>query len=242
MNGVVHRRVRTDPYDVPLTRKQRLWFALALTVLALLVTVVGCAAPLTVAPASPSAPAMAVARMESEAGYCTVWNAGGGVGLTAGHCCGDPGPYRMGPGSGVLGSAIRVLAVDQATDACAVAAAMLGAPLELAEQEPAIGDPVWAAGYAVTQLLVSGGYWSGLDVEEGPVRGVASLAIAPGASGAPVVDRRGRAVGIVSAMPAFSARGIQYPVTSVARLVTLDGTRAILRRGRAVLDGTAGEL
>lgn len=237
MIRVVHRRVRLDPYDAPLTRKQRAWFAVALTVLALVVVLFGCAPMPAAAPASPSAPAMSVARMESSAGYCTLWDAGGGVALTAAHCCDDGGPYKLGPGTGVPGSPVRVLALDAATGACAVAAQLLGTPLILADADPAVGDPVWTEGYALSQLLVSGGYWSGRSTEEGPARGIASLAIAPGASGAPVVDRSGHVVGIVSAMPAFSARGVQYPVTSAARLVTLDGAREILRRGRALLAG-----
>lgn len=150
-------------------------------------------------------------------GHCTAWKVGAARAITAGHCC-DPGDtFVFTEGLGLAGSPIRVLIDDDKHDICVLEAYMRGPSLQLASLDPAIGEYVWTAGYPVRPLVISGGFWSGrvdIEVDDQMMSlGVSSVVVAGGASGSPLMNARGQAVGMVVAGYTRSGDNIAFSTT-----------------------------
>lgn len=153
-----------------------------------------------------------------EVGYCTAWKLDENRMVTAGHCCvydetpADADPllilmgavetvekdvpmFTMEGPHAIPGAVAKPIHRDADHDICILQGKMNGAPIALAKHDPPIGERVWTAGYPHTTYLISEGIWSGR--EDG--QGVASTSVWGGASGSPVMDTDGRAVGVLVA-------------------------------------------
>ncbi len=180
-----------------LTRRERLRFAGVLCVFALTVALVaqcfgcGAASPRV---ALPELYRPAVTRLEIVGlGKCTAWKLSEDLVATAGHCCNEGAEYVL--GSAPVGTPSPVVLVDDDVhDVCVLRGKMAGDPIALASEDPAVGAPVWTAGYPVGWFLISSGFWSGRDEDN---EGVCSVVVAGGASGSPILDVHGRAVGVL---------------------------------------------
>jgi hypothetical protein len=176
--------------------------------------------------AAPTKMNVAVVKLTSidhkgeELGYCTGWKLDDNRMVTAGHCCVYDKPaddadelevllglaktkevevphFTMFGPYAIPGETAKPVYRDMKHDICILEGHMRGAPIVLANRDPEIGARVFTAGYPRTTFLISEGLWSGRD-DDG--QAVASIAIWGGASGSPVLDDQGRAVGVSVAM------------------------------------------
>ncbi len=208
--------MRFHTHDPSMTYLQRVWFATVLAFAFILMSAMsaGCA-PKHLSGDVPSMMDPAIAKLVKvvdgeTAGYCTVFKVGTNLAMTAGHCCGLDADeiavneilgltpvityHAEGPHA-VPGAAFEVVHDDDEHDVCVMKGKMGGAPIALANHDPAIGARVWTAGYPKTHMLFSDGLWSGR--EDGYAK--ASVAVWGGASGSPVMDGDGRVVGVLVA-------------------------------------------
>lgn len=181
--------------------RDRIWFALTLPVLGLiLVACSSCAAnPYPANVPTMSDPAVVrLVQIENgqEAGYCTAWKLDSNRLMTAGHCCDEGATYLTQGPHAVPGTISTVLYDNDEHDICVLKGKAIGAPIILAERDPVIGAAVWTAGYPKTDFLISSGHWSGRDEDE---QCKASVAVWGGASGSPIMDSYGHAVGVLVA-------------------------------------------
>jgi CBS domain-containing protein len=154
---------------------------------------------------------------------------------TAYHCVAPGGRPRVTARDGA--SAVgRVAGVDVVNDLAVVEVpALAGRPwLQVAMAPPEIGEPVWALGHPEASDPPSGFFagtlrWS---ASAGHVSAVGAWAIQldapvnPGNSGGPVVDERGRVVGIVSRR--LGGEGLGYAGRTEALVALLDAEPARL--------------
>lgn len=182
--------------------------------MALSVFLLSCVPPKPAAEATPTPPSddiimtdVAVAKLVivengEESGYCTVWKVGTDLAMTAGHCCDtntetSTFTYHAVEGHAVEDAPFEVLFDDDAHDTCIMHGRMTGNAIKLADKDPAVGERVWTAGYPKTIFLISEGRWSGRYGEDN--EGKASIAVWGGASGSPVFNMRGEAIGLLHA-------------------------------------------
>lgn len=147
-----------------------------------------------------------------DAGYCTAWKLSEGFVMTAGHCCEDAKTvtYTARGQHAVPGAEFKVVFDNDNHDVCVMSGKVLGAPIRLARMDPPIGQAVWTAGFPRTEFLISSGYWSGR-TEEGMAK--ASVAVFGGASGSPVMNSDGEAVGVLVAFyPPMSNLALLTPI------------------------------
>lgn len=134
-------------------------------------------------------------------GYCTAWKIGEDRIMTAGHCCDksedDVISYTITGTHAIEGQLINVLYDNDEHDVCVMEGKIKGAPIRFAKFDPLMGQQVWTAGYPKKEYLISSGYWSGR-TENGEYA-KASVAVFGGASGSPVMDHNGEAVGVLVA-------------------------------------------
>lgn len=150
-------------------------------------------------PLSPgSAPTMSdpavIKLLMVDVGQCTAWKVGPGLIATAGHCCEDGFTYTTEGRHTVAGATPTILVDDDEHDICIMKGPIAGPTIELASGDPVMGETVWTTGYPRGVFLISDGYWSGRD-EDGD--GVCSVVVNPGASGSPILNVRGEAVGVL---------------------------------------------
>jgi hypothetical protein len=130
-------------------------------------------------------------------GQCTAWKVGPELVMTAGHCCTpDNVAYSAEGPHAVLGSSFTPVVVDAKHDACVLRGKITGDAIVLAAKDPEIGERVWTSGFPHGTFLISDGFWSGRDSDG---NGVASTTVGGGASGSPVMNVDGQAVGILVA-------------------------------------------
>lgn len=127
-------------------------------------------------------------------GSCTVWKASPTLAVTAGHCCKSDNYYTIHGAPAIEGAPVSVLVDNDTWDVCVLHARMDGPIIPIAAQDPAIGARVWTAGYPHGVYVITDGYWSGRD---GDNQGTTSIVAAGGASGSPIMDTNGRAVGVL---------------------------------------------
>lgn len=186
----------------PLNARDHNWFAFTLAVLgALLVACSSCAMqqhPSELPTTSDPAVVMLVQVGEDgeEAGFCTGWKLDDERLMTAGHCCEEDSKFIMRGPHAILGEVATVLYDDDKHDICVLEGKVKGSFIKLADFEPAVGAPVWTAGYPKTEFLISSGYWSGRDDDN---QCKASVAVWGGASGSAIMNSKGEAVGVLIA-------------------------------------------
>ncbi len=135
-----------------------------------------------------------VRLLMTDKGQCTAWKVGENLIATAGHCCESDGAYTTEGPHSVAGVAPEILVDDDDHDICIMKGQIDGPVIALAKADPRVGATLWTAGYPHGVFLISDGYWSGRD-EDGD--GVCSVVVNPGASGSPVMNTQGEAVGIL---------------------------------------------
>lgn len=182
-----------------MTSKQRLWWAGVLTAAMILIVTLTSACR----PGQPEGlprlyrPSVALLNMSGPDGgrQCTVWKISNELLATAGHCCEPDYTYTTTGPNAITGDngAINVYD-DDAHDVCILRGKLRGATIALAHADPDLGDPVWTAGYPMGWFLISSGFWSGRDENN---EGICSVVVAGGASGSPILDDAGRAVGVL---------------------------------------------
>lgn len=128
-------------------------------------------------------------------GMCSVWKIGPHHLVTAGHCCDTNFSYRLEGDAATDAPAPFVLVDDDEHDVCVLNGEMKGHPIPLAAADPAVGSLVYTAGYPRGRFLISMGIWSGM--QDGYA--VSSTVVNPGASGSPVLNSNGEAVGVLVA-------------------------------------------
>lgn len=189
---------RATEHDPSMTPRNRLWFAIVLVMLFLVALIAACAGPQTRSLPELYRPAVAKMLMTStdgSTGQCTAWKVGSNLIATAGHCCDAEYTYALeGDAMPVGASAPTVLVDDDVHDVCILRGEMKGRVIQLAAADPDVGEAVWTAGYPKGWFLISSGYWSGRDDDN---EGVCSVVVAGGASGSPILDRDGRAAGVL---------------------------------------------
>jgi V8-like Glu-specific endopeptidase len=199
-------------------------------VLALLVSCSSCAArqyPDQVPTMSdPAVVKLIIIMNGEESGYCTAWKLGEDLAMTAGHCCQkstleDKVNYTAAGPHAVPGSEMSVLYDDDDHDVCVLRGKILGAPIRIASMDPSPGQAVWTAGYPKTEYLISSGYWSGRD-DEG--WGKASVAVWGGASGSPLMNSAGEAVGVLVAY--------RPPMSNLGYMATVEWMRIAVDMAR----------
>lgn len=215
-----------------MTSSNRVWLAGVMVVAALIALAATCAsctrAPRPVLLPHLYAPAVALLQLHTPGGdgHCTAWKIGDGLLATAGHCCEDGYTYSLrGDGTSLKDEPPTVLVDDDVHDVCVLAGTLRGRAIELADEVPDIGAPVWTAGYPRGYYLISSGYWSGSGNESDR----SSVVVAPGASGSPILNEDGRAVGTLVAY---------VPTTDNIALVS---RLEWLRRARTVALQSGGE-
>lgn len=130
-------------------------------------------------------------------GQCTAWKVGTDLAMTAGHCCDDATlNYRATGLHAVPGQSFTVLIDDDKHDVCVLRGEILGNIIPIALRDPIIGARIWTAGYPHGTFLISDGFWAGRD-EDG--NGVTSSTVWGGASGSPVMNADGQAIGVLVA-------------------------------------------
>jgi len=174
-----------------------------------------------------------------------------GTVATAYHCVAPGGRPRLTTREGrtVVG---RVVRVDRGRDLALVAAPELAgtAWLEPAEQAPALGAPVVALGHPAGADLPAGFYAGTLrySASQGIVAAVGphslqfTAPINPGNSGGPVVDRRGRLVGVVSRRLAGQALGFAGRAAHVRALLDDEDEGVGVVGGTIALEGAVTAL
>lgn len=191
-----------DDPSYPLTPAERLRFAGVLTAIMTVAVVAACSScggP-DYAAHLPTTSGPPVAKLEvvneEGGGSCTAWKVASDMIVTAGHCCSDDAQFILSGPHARPGTMATVLIDDDKHDVCVMRASMLGDAIPLALHDPVVGAPVWTAGYPLGTFLISTGIWSGRDSDGD---GIASTAVGGGASGSPVMDADGRAVGVLRA-------------------------------------------
>jgi len=157
--------------------------------------------------------------------------------------------YRITLAGGDQGSALLSVADHYTGLTLLVAPVAEGPPLELAEDLPAIGSEVLTAAASGSDLaLISLGILGGTDRYLGktalPPLLQCDVSVTNTSSGAPLVDRRARLIGIVAAASSGDQAGWTYavPARHVRRLLAAksDGRIVILERRRPVLGCRVG--
>ncbi|MEQ1910232.1 MAG: serine protease [Vicinamibacterales bacterium] len=135
---------------------------------------------------------------------CTTWAAYSDVHqrvwVTAAHCVFDEQGEVMLRGLMVDEKSVAILAVNGPVDLALLRGGPTGvAPLRVAQGMPSAFQPVWAAGYALgatRQHLVVGIFSNAADDDH---KALYNLAVAPGMSGAPILDQAsGQVVGVLT--------------------------------------------
>lgn len=163
-----------------------------------------------------------------EAGFCTAWKVDENHLMTAGHCCdeaeeGTVLSYTAKGPHAIPGQEITVVFDNDEHDSCLMKGKAHGPPIRLASLDPGMGEMVWTAGFPRLEYLISAGYWSGR-TESGEYA-KASVAVFGGASGSPVFNSKGEAVGILVAY--------YPPMSNMALLTPLEWARdALAHRGK----------
>lgn len=166
---------------------------------------------------------------------CTAWKVGDGLVATAGHCCRDEVTYTLdGPGV-VKGAEARIIVdlydpdkdSEGDKDVCIMKGEVRGEPIRLAAKDPQVGSHIWTVGYPDNIFLISEGIWSGRDEEN---FGITSSVVRPGASGSPVMNAKGEAVGVlVRFVPNMRSGG-----DSITKVAPIEKLRLALRKARAL--------
>lgn len=143
----------------------------------------------------PGVTLLRITDADGSKGQCTAFKVREGLVATAGHCISEGilATYSTEGLNSIPGADLRVLYVDREGDVAILGGPMGGDAIGLAERDPGIGEAIWTRGYPHGTLVVSDGYWSGRDADG---KGIVSVVIAGGASGSPVFDAHGRAVGV----------------------------------------------
>lgn len=174
------------------------------------------------ATSDPAVIKMSMTDTEGNSGHCTAWKVGANLVATAGHCCEVGNVYGAIGSHAVKASVFTLLVDDDEHDVCILRGVIAGNVINLATTSPGIGEVVWTAGYPRGSFLISDGYWSGND-ENG---GICSVNVNPGASGSPVMNMRGEAVGIlVRYMPGMDNLAYVTTLESVHAAVKLALTK-----------------
>lgn len=196
--------------------------------LALLLFVVGCAvgcAPVPAFHASPPLPLSDVVIVETIAGTRCAGSLVGEFVLTAAHCVPiQPAIVTMRDGLASLGD---VVAIDSETDVAVLRTGLppgrlsIGPAPRAGDEVTAIGHPDGARWAAMHGSVAIARRW----IRETPAREhvLLDLAAIGGMSGGPVLDARGRVVGVMS----FRVTGSPF-----SGAVHVNAIRRILRRGR----------
>lgn len=191
-----------EPDGPIITGKQRVWLAGFLTTVMLGILMVTCGScvgrGLRLDGPHLYHPTVSKLNMHTPSGrgFCTAWKIGDGLLATAGHCCDAKYTYTLEGGYAPdHTSSPTILVDDDVHDVCIMRGDLDGDVIALGT-EPEVGAPVWTGGYPAGWFLLSAGTWSGRD-QDG--RGICSSVVTQGASGSPILDERGLAVGIVTA-------------------------------------------
>lgn len=157
-------------------------------------------------------------------GQCTAWKVGTHLAMTAGHCCKpETLMYRAIGAHAVSGGFFTSLIDDDKHDICVLRGEILGDVIPLALRDPIIGGRIWTAGYPHGTFLISDGFWAGRD-DDG--QGVTSSTVWGGASGSPVMNTSGQAIGVlVAGYPGFDNMTF-ITVVEWARIALVQAQRA----------------
>lgn len=151
-------------------------------------------------PRLPDPAVVRVTMMDSEgpSGLCTAFKVADDLIATAAHCIAESGvtSYALSGPHAVSGSEGFVLYVDRENDVAILRAKVRGDIIRIAAHDPEVGDPVWTSGYPAGKPLASVGFWSGRDTDG---QGICSVVVVGGASGSPIIDSDGMAVGVLVA-------------------------------------------
>lgn len=147
------------------------------------------------ATSDPAVVRLHMTNLLGDAGSCTGWKADEDLVVTAGHCCVVSNiAYSADGDHAVLGGTFVPLIVDEQHDVCVLRGRIKGRVIYLASQDPEIGGRVWTAGFPHEMYLISDGFWSGRNYEG---NGVSSSVVGKGASGSPIMNAEGEAVGVL---------------------------------------------
>lgn len=188
--------------------------------LALTITLAAAGCCATPAPSGPTirqeASAVAPFALDGEV-ICTAWHAGQGVWVTAGHCVRFPGEYTVNQ------KPLKLLRSGEDF-------AVLRGPYQKARiplgRDPRFGDRIHVVGYPqlyVMHHVVLAGYvgdTAGVEFEM-------TVPIDGGASGAPVIDDQGRAVGLVVSSYRQTPYSYATPISLVRSALEAAGVRGL---------------
>jgi hypothetical protein len=196
---VVAWTMRDSLDSAPMTKQQRLWWAGILAAVGVLVLIVTCSCAGRQQPKNlPELYRPAVAKLHISnadgGGQCTAWKLTDELVATAGHCCDAGSTYTMSGENTLIANTAENVFDDDIHDICVLRGKLKGPAIELASDEPSVGAPVWTAGYPKGWFLISAGHWAGRDEDN---EGICSVVVAGGASGSPVLNARGRAIGVL---------------------------------------------
>lgn len=188
---------------------------------------------------------VAISEKGEPQGYCTGWKLDENRIATAGHCCEyeevlpgasdiellfgtaetetkDVSSFNMEGKHAIPGASATILYKDTEHDICVLKGQMAGPPIPVAAHDPAVGERVFTAGYPKTTFLITEGIWSGRDEND---RGIASTGVWGGASGSPILNHDGEAVGVLAAYkPPMSNLTIIAPVEWLRIAATVSKT------------------
>jgi len=134
--------------------------------------------------------------------------------LTNAHVVGEPFTFVTLRDGGVL-SAARTERADDVDLAVAVTNGARLTPIALAAEDPHPGDAVTMVGYPSGQRTMTAGRIEGTLVRGGSTVLRFSPEPRPGQSGSPLIDARGRLVGIAFADEIVGGQGLAIPVSDV---------------------------
>lgn len=199
------RMKHSEDGGMVMTHRNRLWFAGIVAAL-LLVVLVTCSSCGPRPPAlhlpdlyNPAVARLAMTAKDGGRGHCTAWKLDDDLIATAGHCCDEGTTYSLEGHNTSMGDIEppRMLVDDDVHDVCVLTGKIKGIAIEIADDEPERGQAVWTAGYPRGYFLISSGYWSGGITDSGYKPN--SVVINPGESGAPLLNKRSQAVGVLVA-------------------------------------------
>lgn len=161
-----------------------------------------------------------VFRLDVGTSSCTAWHLneqGMDFLVTAEHCCeaskGKPMHLHGMPGD------VLPIAANPVCDVCLMVGAAPGVGLQLATEYPKPGALVWVAGFPFGKPARSVGLWGGL--VPSPAQCYATTYMAPGYSGAPMMDQRGRVVcGVFGYPDSYPGIAFGCPAARIRDLVT----------------------
>lgn len=191
---------REPDEDSTMTTRQRLWWAGILTTIALAVLMVTCSCVARPRPHflpdlyRPAVTRLVMHEGGRKVGTCSAWKLADDLVATAGHCCESKYEYGLDHPEPDDLDEPAVLVDDDVHDVCVLRARMRGDAIQIAGGDPDVGAAVWTAGYPRGGFLISSGYWSGRAEDR---EGHCSVVVAGGASGSPILDAEGRAVGVL---------------------------------------------